>query len=100
MNLFSLEINKLVSLSMSLCKQIQPLIKPKDPVTRFRLDGCKLLTSLSKWQNPLRGQVVWLGNKVTKKQDEVLQESVPASEEATKGYEIPSNNEPDITKFQ
>ena len=48
MNLFFLEINKLVSLSMSLCKQIQPLIKPKGPVTRFRLDECKLLTILSK----------------------------------------------------
>ena len=58
------------------------------------------MTSLSKWQNPLKGQVEWLGNKVAKKEDEVLQEGVSAFEEATRGDKIPSNNEPDITKFQ
>ena len=38
--------------------------------------------------------------KSLKKEDEVLQEGVSASDEATRGDKIPLNNEPDITKFQ
>ena len=68
MNLFFLEINKQVSLLMSLYKQIQPLIKPKGQVTRFHPGGCTLLTKPFTRQNPLNRcksvKQKWVSDKI------------------------------------